>query len=67
MTAWVQKIIAHFPKHGEDRFLVDAGNEFYKLGPYLCDVGYSGTDGKRAVAREMERQHEERLRKEPIE
>lgn len=63
-TAWTLKIVAHFLKHGEDKFLVDAGDEVYKLCPYLWDVGYAGTEGKRAAIKEKDRQREEELRKE---
>jgi hypothetical protein len=32
--------------------------------PYLWDVGYAGTEGKRVVIKEKERQREEAFRKE---
>ena len=50
-SAWALKIIAHFLKHGEDRFLRDAGKEVYELYPYIWDEGYAGSEALKMVRR----------------
>jgi hypothetical protein len=53
-SAWALKIIAHFLKHGEDRFLRDAGKEVYELYPYIWDEGYAGSEAKREKIKSKE-------------
>ena len=62
--AWALKMVAHFFKHGEDDFLVDAGKEVYRLCPFLWDVGYAGTEGKRAAIAKIQRDREKALKQE---
>ena len=53
-SAWALKIIDHFLKHGEDRFLCEAGEEVYKWYPYIWDEGYAGSEAKREMVRSRE-------------
>jgi SLT domain-containing protein len=51
-NAWALKVIAHFLKHGEDKFLVDAGKEVCDLYPGLWEKGYAGSEAKRTWEKE---------------
>lgn len=53
-SAWALKVIEHFLKYGEDRFLCEAGEEVYKLYPYIWDEGYAGSEAKREKVRSRE-------------
>jgi hypothetical protein len=58
------RMIEHFTRHGEDDLLRAAGDEIYDSRRDLWDLGYAGTEAKRATVKEWERTREERDRKE---
>lgn len=61
-ASWALRIVAHFLAAGEDAFLREAGRQVCDICPRVWDEGYAGSEAKRAIVREWERQCEERVR-----
>lgn len=54
LDALALKIIEHFHRHGEDQYLREAGEWVYQRYTGLWELGYAGTEAKRALMQQRE-------------